>query len=378
MNEKECQLLLLPNEKRISYYKHNINDLVDIDFVYFDCEKSNARMPKFSQNYSEIEVLPLANYDNMFILNKYTYNKLVQIKATTELYLDSNVIIGSLKDNQRTEQYDAFFRDVENNDVMINCFPYILESACKDELSKKARIETYRKIKGFFIRTNIQEEDAIIKTDNAYSVFLKMCSEELLQETSKRQIAVSYLYFIKTFILKFKHVDEEAKIKELIDFINDEIFIYLELTTAICIDYLKNDNKSIYVDFFKKFQLSAKDIFKDIKGMSWDITLIYNIFREGMERAVRYNAVALPYFVTRDKGLASVIKNNKIKSVSIKDGKISNMYFENGLNTMDLKDEHKYSLSVNSDLRKRRFNELNIDELVKKYEEEIKMLLSNR
>ena len=59
MNEKECKLLLLHNEQRLDYYKSNINDLKDIDFVYFDCMKANIELFHPTQQYNKIEILTL-------------------------------------------------------------------------------------------------------------------------------------------------------------------------------------------------------------------------------------------------------------------------------------------------------------------------------
>ena len=44
MNKNECELLLLLNNQRLDYYQKHINELKDIDFVFFDCLKSKASL----------------------------------------------------------------------------------------------------------------------------------------------------------------------------------------------------------------------------------------------------------------------------------------------------------------------------------------------
>lgn len=106
MNRNECELLLSPNNQRLDYYKKYTNELKDIDFVFFDCSKSKASLFCPNNHYSSIEILQLADYEHMFLLNKDTYNKMdANKRINTEEFFDSNVF-GKLKYN------DAWHSDI--------------------------------------------------------------------------------------------------------------------------------------------------------------------------------------------------------------------------------------------------------------------------
>ena len=128
MNDKECKLLMLPNNYRIDFFKNNISDLINIDFVFFDCLKSNASFFYSTEQYSTIEILQLADYEHMFLLNKDTYDKLdTKIRINTEVLFDSNVF-GKLKINEAWNGDIAKLKkELNSKQIATNAIPFILE-----------------------------------------------------------------------------------------------------------------------------------------------------------------------------------------------------------------------------------------------------------
>lgn len=384
MNENECELLLLPNNQRLDYYKKHINELKDIDFVFFDCSKSKASLFYPTKHYSNIEILQLADYEHMFLLNKDTYDKLdAIIRINTEVFFDSNVF-GKLKFNDAWNSDIAKLKEELNSkQIVTNVIPFILERTLNEyDFEQNIKYKFYEDFKYYFKEFSDFDGEANISimADNAYNQFIKMRNDNETRLIGRTQHFASYAYLLKTFILYNENKSIDDRIRKFVEFINSQIYVYLELTTNLCVDFLMNGSKSIYAEFFKFFQLNYSNygkLIKSIKGMAWDLTLLYNSMRTFATNYKDYKSLKLIYFATADRQLAKIIKNNQIKSLSIINGEISQMYFDKGLQNLDIDDAYKESIAKFSDMRKYNFDKIDKEELRIKLEYEVKLLCDN-
>lgn len=384
MNEKECKLLMLPNNYRIDFFKNNISDLKNIDFVFFDCSKSKTSLFCSTKQYSNIEILQLANYEHMFLLNKDTYDKpYVNIRINTEVFFDSNVF-GKLKYNDAWNGDIAKLKEELNSkQIATNAIPFILERSLNEyDFEQDMKYKFYEDFKYYFkeFSNNVDESNISIMADNAYSTFIKMRYDSDTRLIGNMQHFASYAYLLMTFILYNEFSSTEDRISKFVEFINTQIYVYLELTTNLCVDFLMNGSKSIYAEFFKYFQLNYSNyekLIKSIKGMAWDLTLVYDSMRTFAVNYRDYNSLKLVYFATADRQLAKIIKNNQIKSLSIVNGEISQMYFDKGLQKLEIDEVYKKSIAEFSDMRKQNFEIMNREELKVKLEDDVKYFCSN-
>lgn len=377
-------MLLLPNNQRLEYYKTFINDLQDIDFVFFDCSKSNANLFCSTQQYSNIEILQLADYAHMFLLNKNTYSeKKVYLRANTEALFDSN-IFGKLKhDDAWNGDIIKLKKDLNSKHILTNAIPFILERSLNEyDFDKDMQYKFYEDFKYYFKSFSDYNDEANISimADNAYNTFIRMRTDIETRTIGDAQHFASYAYLLKTFILYNKYSSIDDRIHRFVEFINKQIYVYLELPTNLCMDFLINGNKSIYSEFFKYFQFGYskyEKLIKSIKGMAWDLTLVYNVMRIMAVNYKKYNSLTLIYFVTADRQLARIIKNNQIKSLSIINGEISQMYFGNGLSTLKIDENYKKSIAEFSDIRKSNFEKMDKVQFKKELEEEVMLICGN-
>lgn len=384
MNVRECELLLLPNNQRLDYYKEHINDLQDISFVFFDCAKSNISLFALTNQYSNIEILQLADYEHMFLLNKDTYNKInAYIRINTEVFFDSNVF-GKLKYN------DAWGGDIlklkeelNSKQIATNAIPFIIERTLNEyDFNKDMQYKFYEDFKHYFKEFSNYSDEAnlSVMADKAYSTFINMRNDSETRLIGNKQHFASYAYLLKTFILYNKYSSVNDRIYKFIEFINTQVYVYLELTTSLCIDFLINGSKSIYSEFFKYFQINYfnyEKLIRSIKGMAWDLTLVYNSMGAFVANYRDYKSLKLVYFATADRQLAKIIKNNQVKALSIINGAISQMYFNNGLGSLKIDEGYKKSIAKFSDRRKKNFEKMDKNVLRLKLEEEVKSLCSN-
>lgn len=384
MNRNECELLLSPNNQRLDYYQKYINELKDIDFVFFDCSKSKASLFCPNNHYSNIEILQLADYEHMFLLNKDTYNKMnANIRINTEVFFDSNVF-GKLKYNDAWNSDIAKIKEELNSkQIATNIIPFILERTLNEyDFEDNMKYKFYEDFRYYFkeFSNYVDEANISIMTDNAYNQFIKMRNDNETKLIGRTQHFASYAYLLETFILYNENKSIEDRIRKFVEFINTKIYVYLELTTNLCLDFLMNGSKSIYAEFFKYFQLNYSNyekLIKSIKGMAWDLTLVYDSMRTFAVNYRDYNSLKLVYFATADRQLAKIIKNNQIKSLSIVNGEISQMYFDKGLQKLEIDEVYKKSIAEFSDMRKQNFEIMNREELKVKLEDDVKYFCSN-
>ena len=126
----------------------------------------------------------------------------------------------------------------------------------------------------------------------------------------------TYAILLEMARLWFSHKNSaELNFAKLIDFCVLELgrIPTFELNLAWQFFFMKSNRLS----FFGPIYGASKDLLKNLKGMSWDLTHLRTL--ETMATQSKLGSFYLPYFVTIDKGLQELIRSNPIRLIIIDD-----------------------------------------------------------
>ena len=124
----------------------------------------------------------------------------------------------------------------------------------------------------------------------------------LKNEKEKQNIPILCL-LIKVFFIKKLTYNLYERIEKLVCFINEELGVYMEVETIICILYLLDDKN------IEKFFIERK-----ILSMSWDLSHL-RFLEEIHIKKPTFKSITFPFFISSDEALREVIKLYKIKGI---------------------------------------------------------------
>lgn len=111
-------------------------------------------------------------------------------------------------------------------------------------------------------------------------------------DTLLKSQKIIYALLLKAAIISFRSKNGiRRKVTELMDFINNELGIFLERETVFCYWFLKNRNDDRIRKFFRGVQLNSEKIIKTIQGMSWDLFHLRICFSILFDNAKKRNKV---------------------------------------------------------------------------------------
>ncbi len=380
MDIRKCLLMKMSNKYRLDFYRENINYFDGMTFLFFDCRESNFIEQVSDIGFKELQIVRLADYQHMFVLNNESYdNYKYIIKSQSEIFIDSN-IFGNFTSHKYEIKNEIIklMKLKEHLGVVFNIIPFMIEKSYNNfAILERDVLGIYNCCKEFFKLSDngLSENEISIRADNALHELLNSKKNNDEIEIAQRQQNVVYAYFLKTFILFNLYNDSKDRVEKFVDFINNDVFIYMELPAEMCFNYLIYGQRSIYKDFYNKFQKSCKDILSSAKGMAWDIVLIYNTFASCSEIYRIQRIITLPYFATLDKRLAKVVRLNPVRAISYNGQGNPNFYFTRGIDDLEIDEALKSLIAQNSDERTYRFNKLDIKQLVKELEEEVQNII---
>ena len=120
---------------------------------------------------------------------------------------------------------------------------------------------------------------------------------------------------LKVFCIKISKKNIYEQVKELVDFINETLCMYMENEVLLCLMYLLNDKMIKDSKFFKiEKNSNKKNVIKNIKGMAWD--LLHFRMKQSYLIENQKNIIKLPIIITADKGMSSIIEINKMRFFS--------------------------------------------------------------
>lgn len=103
-------------------------------------------------------------------------------------------------------------------------------------------------------------------------------NSEFDKDLFDRYLAI-YCMLCKTYLIKISsRKTYDYKVKELVDFMDNKLYCYLEFEFVLCCLFFKNDSRLSH--FFRLMQPNSKNVINTIKNMTWDILHIRNIQTE--------------------------------------------------------------------------------------------------
>jgi hypothetical protein len=364
-----------------------------IIFAMDNGDKNRIESKQFEQ--STFEINGLADYSKEFIFDKLLFqvvnsdNQEWGIPIGHQFNIDLNIgklintFINQKRELNKKEQQviDYLLKDVPK--IPINVMSFIQERKThKKNIEDKslyqillsiAQFEKMREL-GFNEITNPNES---ISTADKWWRVVCAKNDDLQQDLDIRYF-VLYNFLLKVVSLQIeygKKKDFEKKKNFLIEFINNQLYIYPENEFWYALKLFSGEEFARQI--FNKFSnnKSAEENINRIKNMAWDLFHIRLTEMILEEETISYNKVVLPLFVSEDKQINNYIKFNPVKKIVFFKNK---MYLSRENNALsELNEEEFINFSNGAFKRKENQRKLSIDylkDLSCKLEAELKQL----
>lgn len=287
-------------------------------------KKNNTFFEEYINDTYQIE--PIANYQNLGVLNPSIFSSDFQsLKIASFVNLDSNIVsllpkYFEKKNKQDFADLSDLIEYIINMELNISSIPYFLED-CLNSSGMKNDEKVYKSTLYYCVLRRLSS--GISTTDrfpisndyiDADEIFRLMKSTRRNEIDFEKRAKTLYCFLLKMYILKFSSKKNAPyKTEQLLDFCNNELGIYLESGLYIAFLYFEGKNNAVK-NFFQKVTPSAKDIFKKIEGMSWDLFHIWNIQTE-MAICSNDDIIQLQSIASGDKALIDMISVNPIERI---------------------------------------------------------------
>ena len=283
-------------------------NLVNYDFLIYFTKKreNNSKIDDFNllNSYEKIFINKFADYQKIDFVGNLSELKIgyvIEIDTNIASYLDR-----LYKNNLKTELNPDILRMLDDFIFKHEYFKlgynlYIWENILKG-INDSIVLDTAKSIEySFYPQKNLIDSISLISIENEIKERIKYI--KLLKNEKEKQNIQILCLLIKVFFIKKSTSNLYERIKKLVYFINEELGIYMEVETVICILYLL-DNKNIE-KFFKE---------KDIVSMSWDLSHLRFLEEIYIKKPI-FKSITFPFIISSDEGLREVIKLYKIKGI---------------------------------------------------------------
>lgn len=304
----------IPDECAVLIFDDGINNLfynfgsIDSKFEILTISENNS----FSFLTPEIARMSLKNKGEYYL----NYSLCLELDTQTVSYL-ANLLSGKKLEKDILLSMDTLIKLLRQIPCDFSCFPYSFENSKKVKDSEREMFDTFLYFEYFKKNFANKLKYPILKEDMPLE-YIQSAKEDLLGSS---QIALdeqcNYLYdinkaiyclLLKTVIIEFStHNSLENKLSSLIEFINNQLGVYLEREIAVCYGYLKK-GRNIREVFFKKIHINSHNILRNLKGMAWDLTHIRMIEYLTSVDIYMEKTLFFHYLVSFDKGLRAAIK----------------------------------------------------------------------
>ena len=283
-------------------------NLVNYDFLIYFTKKreNNSKIDDFNllNSYEKIFINKFADYQKIDFVGNLSELKIgyvIEIDTNIASYLDR-----LYKNNLKTELNPDILRMLDDFIFKHEYFKlgynlYIWENILKG-INDSIVLDTAKSIEySFYPQKNLIDSISLISIENEIKERIKYI--KLLKNEKEKQNIPILCLLIKAFFIKKLTYNLYERIEKLVYFINEELGIYMEVETVICILYLL-DNKNIE-KFFKE---------KDIVSMSWDLSHLRFLEEIDIKKPI-FKSITFPFIISSDEGLREVIKLYKIKGI---------------------------------------------------------------
>ncbi len=283
-------------------------NLVNYDFlVYFT--KKNENNTKFDDfnllnSYEKIFINKFADYQKIdFVANlsEFKISCVIEIDTNIASYLDR-----LNKNNLGEEQNPDILRMLDDLIFKREYFKlgynlYTFENILKG-IDDSIVLDTAKTIEySFYPQKNLIDSNFLISIENEIKERIKYI--KLLKNEKEKQNIPILCLLIKVFFIKKLTYNLYERIEKLVCFINEELGVYMEVETIICILYLLDDKN------IEKFFIERK-----ILSMSWDLSHL-RFLEEIYIKKPTFKSITFPFFISSDEALREVIKLYKIKGI---------------------------------------------------------------
>ena len=365
---KELFNSFIPKE----YYKKNKDKFKNIEIFSFEENNEELNLDFFSLPVSndKIKVTKFTDYKKLYSFNEKSFliKYVVELDTNVVSYLKSFYDV-KLKNYELIEAVEILRKDLDDKreDFLLGFNLYIWENLIKGEkesilLDNIKKVECVLNYKFYKTKDDIEEKKYLIQIDKIKN----------LKESILKRYYIIYSLLLKSFYLKLKKLSLKDKLQGLVDFINNQLYCYMEEEILLCIMYLFDSDEVI--KFFKQ---------KKIESMTWDL-LHLRLLKERILLDVKNKMLTFPLILSSDNALneimtinpvRAVVYNKKSSEIIIINKKNIFSYIDNSDKISDsFKNEILSELYNGEENRKNKINYINFKELLENLEKELKNL----
>ena len=307
MFQKRIFFEILNSEDPKTKYEE-FKNLINYDFLIYFTKKNenNTKFDDFNllNSYEKIFINKFTDYQKIdFVgnLSEFKISYVIEIDTNIASYLDR-----LYKNNLGEEQNPDILRMLDDFIFKHEYFKlgynlYILENILKG-INDSIVLDTAKTIEySFYPQKNLIDSNSLIPIENEIKERIKYI--KLLKNEKEKQNIPILCLLIKVFFIKKSTYNLYERIEKLVYFINEELGIYMEVETIICILYLLDDKN------IEKFFIERK-----IVSMSWDLSHL-RFLKEIYIKKPIFKSITFPFFISSDEALREVVKLYKIKGI---------------------------------------------------------------
>ena len=299
----------------------------DLEIISFeDNQIEDSKIFKLPNNQGKILVSKLADYEK-----RKFFNKLRDVDYVVEM--DTNIVsyLDRFYKNQLTKEDEKLKLDIvrmiedldkkRENFLLGSCNLYIIESIMRDEeIAEEIIVDNVKSAEYVVNWKKYKKELKDIKLkqiENNTKIRIKNI-REIKKQYVDRNLLI-YCLILKSFYIKITISNINKRIEELINFINNELYDYMENEILLCITYLLDaENQKFFGKINKnlkntKEKIEMEEIKSYIKGMVWDLSHL-RILQENNTKEHKNGRIQLPVILSADEGLNEIVNFNKIKN----------------------------------------------------------------
>lgn len=328
---------LLNVQNPVEYYQNNIinSTINDMQMLLFEKPCNFVGNNIIRQcNYGKYRILHIGNYKFTVFLSSQMFQR---SSSTAPAYRLGNIV--SL-DSCIISKLPGYFTNKSNDSDLANLvehiiqsrmhicgFPYLIEDSF-NRSGMKNKVKVYDCMLYYSLLRRLSNPNTDHSRDLQPSDYLDADDLHRIMITNRNHYNNDvilgkgiYCFLLKTYIIEFssqkshKPTSAEAKLNELVDFMNNELGFYFEYGTVLAYLYFTREH-TIATSFFQKVKPNSKRRpILDIEGMAWDL---FHVVHSPIEMAVhssQLSCVALQSFATQDEALANVISFNPVVRV---------------------------------------------------------------
>lgn len=315
---KNIILRIFQSENPKLEYEKEKENLKNVEIISFNgSRKESFLFLNLKDKYGDIEVKKLAEYENLQFYSKEIkkVGYFLEMDTNVASYID-RLCKGTLEEDKKRDILEIIqILDKKRENFQLGANLYIWENVVKG-INDEIIVDTMRSV-NYAMNHRMYKDLNDKKLDDEDKKIKKQI--EVIKKEKEKLEKEKYFpicsLLLKVFCIKISKKNIYEQVKELVDFINETLCMYMENEVLLCLMYLLNDKMIKDSKFFKiEKNSNKKNIIKNIKGMAWD--LLHFRMKQSYLIENQKNIIKLPIIITADKGMSSIIEINKMRFFS--------------------------------------------------------------